>query len=257
MSAARTPAHPALETPRGGRPRAPGCPAGVPALLRGLLDETAGPEALRVPGIVLMDGVLHMSAVMPAALPYLIGLAAVPGTTVRPGLLDLLIAAADLSAPADACRAAEPRPRPRPGRGSGGTRCDPAPVDPNDKHWRTWTLRFLALLAADLPDQQAWLGERRLTVQTAVEEVEFAGSIAEGLTDRAVFTPGHLHTLRAIARRTGALDATARTARWADSLAADPAWNDVRTLARDFLHTLPDDRPRPLPRPVRPNPGDC
>ncbi|MFE7097934.1 hypothetical protein [Streptomyces erythrochromogenes] len=129
-------------------------------------------------------------------------------------------------------------------------------MDPNDKHWRTWTLRFLALLAADLPDQQAWLGERRLTVQTAVEEVEFACSIAEGLTGRAVFTPGNLDTLRAIARRTDALDATARTARWADSLAGEPAWDDVRTLARGFLHTLPDDRPRPLPRPVPPNPGD-
>ncbi|MFJ1568567.1 hypothetical protein [Streptomyces erythrochromogenes] len=82
--------------------RIPGCPAGIPALLRGLLDETAGPEALRVLGIVLMDSVLHMSAVMPAALPYLIGLAAVPGTTVRPGLIDLLVVAADLSSPLDA-----------------------------------------------------------------------------------------------------------------------------------------------------------
>ncbi|MFJ9945704.1 hypothetical protein [Streptomyces erythrochromogenes] len=130
-------------------------------------------------------------------------------------------------------------------------------MDPNDRHWRTWTLRFLALLAADLPEQQAWLGERRLTVHTAVEEAEFACSIAEGLTGRAVFTPGHLRTLQAIARRTGALDATARTTRWADSLAADPAWDDVRTLARGFLHTLPDDRPWPLPRRIPPNPGDC
>ncbi|MEU6300568.1 hypothetical protein [Streptomyces erythrochromogenes] len=129
-------------------------------------------------------------------------------------------------------------------------------MDLNDEHWRTWTHRFLALLAADLPDQQVWLGERRLTVQSAVEEAEFARSIAEGLTDRGVLTPGHLHTLRAVARRTGALDATARTASWADSLAADPAWDEVRTLARGFLHTLPDDQPLPLPRPVPPNPGD-
>ncbi|MFD6109245.1 hypothetical protein ACFWG0_03925 [Streptomyces yangpuensis] len=59
-------------------------------------------------------------------------------------------------------------------------------MDPDDKHRRTWTLRFLALLAADLPGQRAWLGERRLTVQTAVEEVEFACRIAENLTDRAL-----------------------------------------------------------------------
>ncbi|MER6299269.1 hypothetical protein ABT247_06800 [Kitasatospora sp. NPDC001539] len=80
----------------------PGCPAGIPALLRGLLDEAAGPAALSVLGNVLMNSVLHVSAVMPAVLPFLIRLAAVPDTAVRSGLVDFLVVAAELSSPVDA-----------------------------------------------------------------------------------------------------------------------------------------------------------
>jgi hypothetical protein len=80
----------------------PGCPAGIPVLLRGLLDEVAGPEALPVLGNVLMNSVFHVSAAMPAALPFLIRLAAVPDIAVRPGLVDLLVVAAELSPPVDA-----------------------------------------------------------------------------------------------------------------------------------------------------------
>ncbi|CAL9330066.1 hypothetical protein [Streptomyces sp. enrichment culture] len=81
--------------------RIPGCPAGVPALLRGLLDEAAGPAALPVLENVLMNGAFHMSAAMPAVLPFLIRLAAVPGIPVRSDLLELLVLAADLSLPVD------------------------------------------------------------------------------------------------------------------------------------------------------------
>jgi len=82
--------------------RIPGCPAGIPVLLHGLLDQAAGPEALRVLGNVLVDGVLHASAAMPTALPFLIRLAAAPALAVRPGLVDLLVIAAELSQPVDA-----------------------------------------------------------------------------------------------------------------------------------------------------------
>ncbi|NBE52745.1 hypothetical protein [Streptomyces boluensis] len=82
--------------------RIPGCPAGIPVLLRGLLDETAGPKALSVLENVLMNSVFHVSAAMPAALPFLIHLAAVPDIAVRPGLVDLLVVAAELSLPVDA-----------------------------------------------------------------------------------------------------------------------------------------------------------
>ncbi|MFF0013132.1 hypothetical protein [Streptomyces sp. NPDC005374] len=80
----------------------PGCPAGVPALLRGLLDQVAGPEAMRVLDNLLMNSVFHLSPVMPAALPFLIRLAALPDIAVRSSLVDLLIVAAELSQPVDA-----------------------------------------------------------------------------------------------------------------------------------------------------------
>ncbi|MFJ2752119.1 hypothetical protein [Streptomyces sp. NPDC087297] len=80
----------------------PGSPVGIPVLLRGLLDEVAGPEALRVLGNVLMNSIFHASATMPAALPFLIGLAGVPGFAVRPGLVELLVVAAEVSLPVDA-----------------------------------------------------------------------------------------------------------------------------------------------------------
>ncbi|GHB05487.1 hypothetical protein [Streptomyces chryseus] len=80
----------------------PGCPAGVPVLLHGLLDQAAGPEALRVLGNVLMDSVFHASAAMSTALPFLIRLAADPDIAVRPGVVDLLVVAAELSQPVDA-----------------------------------------------------------------------------------------------------------------------------------------------------------
>ncbi|MEV6058237.1 hypothetical protein [Streptomyces sp. NPDC052107] len=80
----------------------PGCPAGIPVLLRGLLDPIAGPKALRVLGNVLMNSVFHVSTAMPAALPFLIRLATLPDIAVRSGLVDLLVVAAELSQPVDA-----------------------------------------------------------------------------------------------------------------------------------------------------------
>ncbi|WP_157858076.1 hypothetical protein [Streptomyces durhamensis] len=80
----------------------PGCPAELPALLRGLLDQVAGPEALRVLDNVLMNSVFHVSPALSAALPFLIRLAALPDIAVRSGLVDLLVVAAELSQPVDA-----------------------------------------------------------------------------------------------------------------------------------------------------------
>lgn len=80
----------------------PGCPAGIPALFHGLLDQVAAPEAARVLTNTLMGGVFHLSAAMPAALPFLLRLAADPDVPVRSELLDLLFVAADLSQPVDA-----------------------------------------------------------------------------------------------------------------------------------------------------------
>ncbi|PLW74794.1 hypothetical protein C0036_00005 [Streptomyces sp. DJ] len=105
--------HPHLERPGRGHPalrgcaevdwsRIPGCPAGTPALFRGLLDRNAAPEAKRLLTNVLMDGVFRMSPAMPAALPFLLRLAADPGVPVRSELLDVVLVAAELSQPVDA-----------------------------------------------------------------------------------------------------------------------------------------------------------
>lgn len=80
----------------------PGCPAEFPVLLRGLLVQVAGPEALRVLDNVLMNSVFHVSPAMSAALPFLIRLAALPDIAVRSGLVDLLVVAAELSRSVDA-----------------------------------------------------------------------------------------------------------------------------------------------------------
>ncbi|MFE2144174.1 hypothetical protein ACFXA3_20960 [Streptomyces sp. NPDC059456] len=80
----------------------PGCPAGIPVLFRGLLDQAAGPEALRVLGNVLMNSIFHPSAAMPTALPFLIRLAAVPDIAVRPDVVELLALVAEVSQPVEA-----------------------------------------------------------------------------------------------------------------------------------------------------------
>ncbi len=82
--------------------RIPGCPDGIPVLLRSLLDEVAGPAVMPVLENVLMNSVFHVSAVMPAVLPFLIRLAAVPDIAVRSGLVGFLAVAAELSSPVDA-----------------------------------------------------------------------------------------------------------------------------------------------------------
>ncbi|MET9880280.1 hypothetical protein ABZZ36_37590 [Actinacidiphila glaucinigra] len=79
----------------------PGCPAELPALLHALLDERAAPEAARVLTNVLMDGVFRMGAAMPAALPFVIRLAADPDVPVRSAPADLVAVAAELAEPVD------------------------------------------------------------------------------------------------------------------------------------------------------------
>ncbi|MER7666436.1 hypothetical protein [Streptomyces sp. NPDC096193] len=125
-----------------------------------------------------------------------------------------------------------------------------------DARLRTWTLRFMALLAADPQGQLAWLGERDLETKDVVEEVELLCRISEGLAERGVFEPKNLRDLRAVGRRLGEIDATGRVGLWGNALATDPAWDDVRSLARQFLLTRLGDWRQPLPRPVRPHTGD-
>ncbi|MFF4657404.1 hypothetical protein [Streptomyces sp. NPDC001381] len=125
-----------------------------------------------------------------------------------------------------------------------------------DAHVHTWTLRFMALLAADTQDQLAWLGERELGTKDVVEEVELLCRVSEGLAERGAFEPEDLRGLRAVGRRLGEIDAACRVGLWGNALATDPAWDEIRSLARRFLRTRLGDWRQPLPRPVRPHTGD-
>ncbi|WP_333778317.1 hypothetical protein [Streptomyces sp. IBSBF 3136] len=125
-----------------------------------------------------------------------------------------------------------------------------------DANLRTWTLRVTALLAADSQDQLAWLGDRELETKDVVEEVELMCRVSEGLAERGALQPADQRHLRAIGRRIGEIDATRRVGLWDNALATDAAWDDIRSLARQFLLTKLGDWHQPLPRLVRPTMGD-
>lgn len=77
----------------------PECPAAIPALLHGLLDQAAAPEAKRVLTNSILNSVREMNAAMPAVLPFLFRLASDPQVPARSGLLDLLVSVAGFSEP--------------------------------------------------------------------------------------------------------------------------------------------------------------
>jgi hypothetical protein len=76
-----------------------GCPAALAEVFGGLLNGAVAEDALRVLGIVLTDGILHLGAAMPMALPFLIECAADRAVPVRSRLVELLVIAAELSQP--------------------------------------------------------------------------------------------------------------------------------------------------------------
>ncbi|MBX7555307.1 hypothetical protein K1Y78_47260 [Streptomyces sp. tea 10] len=127
-----------------------------------------------------------------------------------------------------------------------------------DAHLRAWTLRFMALLAADPQTQLAWLGERELETESVVEEVELLCRISEGLAERGAFEPENLRDLQAIGRCLAEAEAEAvcRVPLWANALVTDPVWDAIRPLARQFLLTTLGDWRQPLPRPLHPYTGD-
>ncbi|QGV78046.1 hypothetical protein [Streptomyces ficellus] len=119
-----------------------------------------------------------------------------------------------------------------------------------DAYLRTWTLRLMALLAADIQDQLAWPGGRELKTKDVVEEVELLCRVSEELAERSAFDSKALRPLRVIGRRLGEIDGTCRAGLWTNALATDPAWDDIRRLARHVLLTTLGDWRQPLPRPA-------
>lgn len=80
----------------------PECPAGIPVLLRALLDREAASEAERALTNSLLDGITAMNVAMPTALPFLLRLASDPRVPARSELLDLLVTIAEFSESIDA-----------------------------------------------------------------------------------------------------------------------------------------------------------
>ncbi|MFB7363838.1 hypothetical protein [Streptomyces hydrogenans] len=80
----------------------PECPAGIPMLLRALLDQEAAPEAKRTLSNCLLNDITSMNAAMPAALPFLLRLAGDPQVSVRSELQDLLVGVVGYSRPVNA-----------------------------------------------------------------------------------------------------------------------------------------------------------
>ncbi|WP_405551229.1 hypothetical protein [Streptomyces sp. NBC_01171] len=123
--------------------------------------------------------------------------------------------------------------------------------DLGDAHMRTWALRFMTLLAADPDDQLAWLGEQAVETGSVVEEVLLLCRVWEGLVERGVGESRTLRAARAIGRRLGEIGDARHTGLWADELAVEPVWGEVRSLARQFLLTALGDWRQPLP-PAKP-----
>ncbi|MFC9154587.1 hypothetical protein ACFTT0_06325 [Streptomyces bauhiniae] len=119
--------------------------------------------------------------------------------------------------------------------------------DLGDAHLRTWALRFMTLLAADPGDQLAWLGRQAVETGSVVEEVLLLCRIWEGLVERGLGEPATLADARAVGRRLGEIEGAPHTGLWADELAVEPVWGEVRSLARQFLLTELGDWRRPLP----------
>ncbi|MFJ8728710.1 hypothetical protein [Streptomyces bauhiniae] len=120
--------------------------------------------------------------------------------------------------------------------------------DLGDAHLRTWALRFMTLLAADLDDQLAWLGRQAVETGSVVEDVLLLCRVWEGLVERGVGEPGTLRDARGIGRLLGEIGEARHTGPWADELATEPVWGEVRALARQFLLTALGDWRQPLPR---------
>ncbi|WP_037888404.1 hypothetical protein [Streptomyces sp. NRRL S-87] len=123
---------------------------------------------------------------------------------------------------------------------------------PGGSRERDMTLTLMAVLAADRRDQLAWLGGRALDTGALAEEAELFCRVCEELADRGLFEPEALRGLRAVRRTLGGLAAADRAAPWSDALTTDPAWDEIRTLARGILVSELGDWRRPLPRPARP-----
>ncbi|MFJ9948249.1 hypothetical protein [Kitasatospora sp. NPDC091207] len=118
--------------------------------------------------------------------------------------------------------------------------------------WQRRITPLLAFLGADALDQLAWAGEHQVRTAADAEEVELSLQLAVAMADRGTFDQEALRDLKAVGRLVGEMDDHALAGRWADTLTADAAWNEARTLARRILVARLGDWRQPLPRRVLP-----
>ncbi|MFE9679746.1 hypothetical protein ACFYO5_37550 [Streptomyces sp. NPDC006259] len=119
-------------------------------------------------------------------------------------------------------------------------------------YWQGWIAPLLTFLAADASDQLDWASEHQVKTAAVAEEFEFSLHLARGMADRGTFEPEALQDLKAIGRLVGETDGCGHVDRWADTLAANATWGEVRTLARRILVARLGEWRQPLPRRVLP-----
>ncbi|MEU3494875.1 hypothetical protein ABZ747_15445 [Kitasatospora cineracea] len=125
-------------------------------------------------------------------------------------------------------------------------------MSPDTEHWQRWIEPLLAFLAADPSDQSVWSRAHRVRTAAVAEEAGFGVRLAAGMADRGALEPAALADLAEIGRRCDEAARRGGPGHWADGLAADPVWDEVRVLARRVLVGRLGGWDRPLPRRVLP-----
>ncbi|MER7760624.1 hypothetical protein [Streptomyces sp. NPDC097619] len=124
--------------------------------------------------------------------------------------------------------------------------------DLGDAKVRTWAMSLMVLLAAEREDQLLWLDRRGVETNDLLDEVRLLCRVSAALPPQGAFEPEVVSRLRAVERRLDDIDPARRTGAWDTALSEDPAWDEIRLLAREVLITQSGDWWRPLPGAAQP-----
>ncbi|MFE6049391.1 hypothetical protein ACFQ6N_01380 [Kitasatospora sp. NPDC056446] len=102
-------------------------------------------------------------------------------------------------------------------------------------------MSLLAVLSAEPADQLAWAAGHEVLTEAIVFDFDLVLRQAEALELGAV------PDLRSIDLLFGEMKVRDHSGLWADTLAADPRWDEVRTAARRALVRMCGDWRQPLP----------
>jgi hypothetical protein len=121
--------------------------------------------------------------------------------------------------------------------------------------WERWITSLLALLAADAHDQITWSTQHEARTAAVAEDVEFSLQLAKAMTNRGALDAAVLRDLEKIGHLSGKAAQGTHVSRWADAVQAEPAWEEIRALARRILIDHLGTWSRPLPHHVLPQQG--